>query len=177
MTIRNKLGKNQWTNTPLQDRIMKAVTIGCDPGVIYEYTDYSCKQIILEDEPCWLFNTYVEKTGYTRFEFEGKRRQSHIYSWIAFYGTEVPEGLILDHLCLDKTCVNPRHLQPVTPTENDRRARFHYQQRKETCKNGHEFKDPNIIYRKVSATRVDRRCRICVNQQKAESYHKNKLAK
>lgn len=45
---------------------------------------------------------------------------AHIIYWVKYKGP-VPEGLQLDHLCRNKICVNPEHLEPVTAQENIRR--------------------------------------------------------
>lgn len=171
---RNIEGKNQWTDLSSEDKIMRAVTIESNPGIIYKYTSTDCIKIVLQKEPCWVFNGFVEKTGYTRMIIDGKRIQAHRHSWQVFNGKTIPKGLVIDHLCLRKNCLNPSHLEVVTPTENDRRARFHYPQQRTHCKKGHELVDPNIKYHKVSPTRTDRQCRICLNASKRAYYHRTK---
>lgn len=169
------MGINQYDNETIADKVAKHTTLGNAPGIIYRYDTPYLETIELPDDPCWLSNKYIERTGYTRVRHQGKRRQFHIFTWEHYNNQSVPRGLVLDHLCCNKICVNPKHLEPVTPAENDRRARYHYVGRKTHCINGHELKDPNIIYRKVSNTRIDRRCRTCQNKQKIESYHQNKI--
>lgn len=77
----------------------------------------------------------------------------------------IPPGLALDHLCRNKLCVNPRHLEPVTYTENNRRAllaRTEKRQRakQSVCKRGHSLLDAdNLIVRAGGK----RQCRTCVN--------------
>lgn len=79
-----------------------------------------------------------------------------------FYCGPVASGLVLDHLCRNKGCVNPAHLEPVTQAENMRRggvaaARAAMQSAKTHCKHGHEF-TPENTYR---SGRGDRSCLIC----------------
>ncbi len=70
---------------------------------------------------CWLWTGYKDRWGYGRFNVrtpEGARkRMAHIEMYRQVVG-EVPEGLQLDHLCHNEHCINPDHLEPVTPKEN-----------------------------------------------------------
>lgn len=72
---------------------------------------------------CWLF---VEagrenRNGYARLYHDGKERMAHILSWLVHKGV-YPDGLLLDHKCKVRCCVNPAHLEPVTPRENTLRG-------------------------------------------------------
>lgn len=72
---------------------------------------------------CWLWTSTLNNRGYARF-VRARRRGfvlAHRYSYTQFVGP-IPEGLVLDHLCEVKHCVNPDHLEPVTNYENLRRA-------------------------------------------------------
>lgn len=74
---------------------------------------------------CWLWTAGqvgVEGRKYGRFGITAKdKRLAHVYAWQILVGP-VPEGLQLDHLCRVPLCVNPDHLEPVTPRENWRRS-------------------------------------------------------
>ena len=70
----------------------------------------------------------------------------------------IPEGLTLDHLCRNRGCVRPDHLEPVSLAENTRRgaaARTH-------CPQGHEFTPENTYCR---PSKVERQCRICLKER------------
>jgi hypothetical protein len=72
---------------------------------------------------CWLWVGGVTPSGYGHFVWmQGHRRSStaHRYGYQLLVGP-VPEGLDVDHLCRNKLCVNPAHLEPVTRQENVRR--------------------------------------------------------
>jgi hypothetical protein len=64
---------------------------------------------------------------------------AHRYVYTALRGT-IPTGLYLDHLCRLTQCVNPDHLEPVTPRENIKRGS---QGSKQFCHRGHEFTEEN----------------------------------
>lgn len=69
---------------------------------------------------CWLW-TAALITGYGSF-WDGVRTVlAHRWSWEAANGA-IPEGLVLDHLCRNRRCVNPDHLEPVTAPENTLRG-------------------------------------------------------
>lgn len=84
------------------------------------------KSSIVDDETgCWRWIRYIEPLGYGRIKIGGRRgvvRYAHRISYEAFVGP-VPEGMELDHICRNRRCVNPAHLEPVTHEENCRRAR------------------------------------------------------
>lgn len=72
---------------------------------------------------CWEWTGGKIKNGYGHFRFgyksDGKNdiRLAHRVSYELHVGL-IPDGLVLDHLCRNTSCVNPRHLQPVTQREN-----------------------------------------------------------
>ena len=72
---------------------------------------------------------------------------------------EIPEGLTLDHLCRNPSCVNPDHLEPVTTKENILRgvSKIAQQARQTHCKRGHPFDEENTMIVRGSA----RQCRAC----------------
>lgn len=92
---------------------------------------------------------------------------AHRATWVAANGRQVPRGLVLDHLCRNKWCCNPDHLEPVTHAENIARGwpdRAAICAAATHCPRGHAYDERN--------TRIDhngfRRCRTCVLQLQRE---------
>jgi hypothetical protein len=86
---------------------------------------------------CWRWRGCLAKNGYGRFSVgRGKNVAAHRYAWLWLKGP-IPEGLVIDHLCRNRDCVNPEHLEPVEQRENLHRGlQFDL---KTHCKHGHEY--------------------------------------
>ena len=71
-------------------------------------------------ESCWLWTGSLSR-GYGQVMMHGRMVRAHRYAYELLVGS-IPTGLTIDHLCHVKNCVNPAHLEPVTQSENMRRA-------------------------------------------------------
>jgi len=104
---------------------------------------------------CWLWLGALDTPGYGQVRQRGKMLMAHRVAYERWVG-EVPAGLHVDHLCRQRCCVNPEHLEPVTNAENLRRGISHNRARTH-CRAGHEFDEKNTY-----ATPDGRReCRSC----------------
>jgi hypothetical protein len=108
---------------------------------------------VREADDCWVWAGRLSPNGYGRF---GRGTPAHRWSWEFFRG-EIPTGLHLDHLCRNKACVNPEHLDPVTQAENNRRAAASQTH----CHEGHPLSGDNLVLH--GPQRHWRRCRTCTN--------------
>lgn len=111
---------------------------------------------IVEPGGCWIWTGVTDHTGYARMNNAGRTGYAHRIGYELFVGS-IPDGLQLDHLCRVRNCVNWRHLEPVTRTENIRRSPI-TNSAKTHCKNGHEFTPANTL--RVGMRKV-RLCRVC----------------
>lgn len=109
---------------------------------------------------CWGWAGYLNPHGYGKFYRDGSQRYAHRVSWELTNG-EIPKGLVIDHLCRNTSCVNPRHMEPVTPSENKNRGigQPAINSRKTHCKYGHEFTEENIYIRK--RRQGGKACKMC----------------
>jgi hypothetical protein len=105
-------------------------------------------------ESCWEWTASKTRDGYGQFSIDGQTRKAYRVVYELFYGP-VPEGLTIDHLCRNRGCVNPNHLEAVTHAENMGRGAWAL---KTHCPRGHLYDDEN--------TRWHRGRRFCIACQK-----------
>lgn len=107
---------------------------------------------------CWVWTASKNGMGYGTFALNGRTVMAHRAAWELLIGV-IPAGAVLDHLCRNKQCVNPSHLEPVTQKQNLLRAHGMGQAnaRKTHCPAGHPYAGSNL-YTAPSGRRL---CRAC----------------
>lgn len=70
-----------------------------------------------EPSGCWIWTRAINAYGYGKLKYNNKHTSSHRVAYQELVGP-IPAGLQLDHLCRNRACCNPAHLEPVTCREN-----------------------------------------------------------
>lgn len=118
---------------------------------------------------CWNWIGSIHKsTRYARLRWHGKDTHGHRVSYELFNG-EIPKGLQIDHLCRNRQCVNPEHLEAVTRYENIIRGEWGagVNKRKTHCKHGHEFNKSN-----TGRSKKGRYCKACTAIRSRHTWRK-----
>lgn len=125
---------------------------------------------------CWVWTASKGWGGYGQFiMMQGKRGRpflAHRVAWTWLRG-DIPADLVLDHVCRNRACVNPEHLQPVTNAENILRgvSGSAVNKRKTHCIRGHALTEDNI-YRPPKRPHT-RQCRKCAALREAKRVRKS----
>jgi hypothetical protein len=104
-----------------------------------------------QDEECWPWLASIHQDGYGAFWYEKRWIGAHRASYLLLVG-EIADCMEVDHLCRNRACVNPSHLEVVDHAENTRRAAA----AQDRCAHGHLY-TPENTYR----TNHGRGCKTC----------------
>lgn len=94
---------------------------------------------------CWIWEGKPNNSGYGSVYTTYKRQELAHRAMYEYKIDKIPDNLELDHLCRNRLCINPEHLEPVTSLENNRRARI-ANGLDVKCKRGHLRQDDNWYY-------------------------------
>ncbi len=135
--------------TPLPERLRAKITINSSNG-------------------CWEWQASLTTNGYGQIMVDKRKCYAHRIAYEVFVG-EIPSDLEIDHLCCNKRCINPQHLETVTSRENtarhfnnwiDARSASH-------CKRGHEYTAANTLKR-PNGGRACRTCSVVSNRRSVQ---------
>jgi hypothetical protein len=120
------------------------------------------------ENQCWLWRGQLNGSGYGRTTYGRSHEQlAHRLAYRLWVG-EIPAGYTIDHLCRNRACVNPVHLEPVTNKENILRGEgvAARRARQTHCKRGHEFTPENTR----TTAKGSRVCRTCQREARRQWY-------
>lgn len=140
-------GKRVTRRHPLDVRLIDVSAVAADR--------FWAKVVIGEPSECWQWIGAVSKC-YGTFKVGRQSYFAHRVS-VALSGRVMPSGMLVDHICRNKRCVNPGHLRVATPKENSANTPM---AERTHCRYGHEFTETNKAWWKGH-----RLCRICRNER------------
>ena len=110
---------------------------------------------------CWLWLGRRSNEGYGLLGFQGKSGATAHRVAYELSVSGIPKGLVIDHLCRTRHCVNPRHLEVVTQRENILRGigASAKNAKKTHCPKGHEYSNANT-YITPSGSRSCKACNV-----------------
>jgi hypothetical protein len=117
-----------------------------------------------DDDDCWPWLGQTNRAGYGAIVsagHNGKKLQAHRVAYELLVGP-IPEGLVIDHLCRNPSCVNPAHMEPVTNADNTIRGMG------STCKRGHPLDGWARAGRGRAGKRYCKRCKAAANRRARE---------
>lgn len=133
-------------------------------------------KVDVDDPGCWTWTATKQKGGYGTFWLRGKLLLAHRVAYATWTG-DLDRALQIDHLCRNRACVNPAHLEQVTHRENVLRgvAPPAQQAKKRTCVRGHPLVGDDASLYAAQAGK-HRQCLKCRAIRDAARWRRRKAA-
>jgi hypothetical protein len=116
------------------------------------------KECSVSQTACTEWNGTVNNKGYGVVRWGDSTTTAHRAAWITAHGP-LPDGIVVDHLCRNRLCVNLDHLEPVSSGENTRRGR---RPQVSHCPRGHPYDGDNLHVYVDRFGRRHRQCKVCL---------------
>jgi hypothetical protein len=134
------------------------------------------ENIHVDKNGCWIWTGSRHSAGYGDISLRGKHWLTHRLVYRLFVG-RINKGHVIDHLCRNRLCCNPEHLESVTPRTNSRRGDIpwgprHWLSTRTHCIHGHPLDGDNVLVR-TDRGHTSRTCRACAAIRTA-AYRKRK---
>lgn len=119
---------------------------------------------------CWKWPFSLDKSGYARCWDPAKKKKVMVHrAAYELVRGGIPIGFEADHLCRERSCFNPNHLEAVPKKVNTER-RIHKNTKKTHCDRGHPFSGDNLYLRPDNGKRQCKRCQ----RQQVETHRLNR---
>ena len=121
------------------------------------------EKVSFTEDGCWVWSAKVTPNGYGQFAVGSRRddtvRTVYTHRWShEFFIGAIPVGYEVDHLCRNRRCANPDHLEAVPHIENVRRGNVAVRELSKTeCPQGHPYDEANT---RSEERRVGKECRL-----------------
>lgn len=149
-------GRGRFCGRPCRDEAAGRKRIGrvMPPDALARFM---AKVAVRADSGCWEWQGYLAcRSGYALLRRRSGNLKAYRVAYEHFVGP-IPVGPEIDHLCCNRLCVNPAHLEPVTPAQNKARTKY----RSRACRRGHAWTQENTYFRALRNGNFDRVCRAC----------------
>lgn len=142
-------GKKPWTGWRRSGKPVAELIRGC---------------VEIQSNGCWFWLGRKTPAGYGSASLRGRNVRVHRLSYETFVGA-ISQGMVIDHLCRNRACANPDHLDVVTQKENLIRSipyRPKSLKKPYACKRGHVFSETGFYIGRNGNGHRHRRCRVCL---------------